>query len=352
MATQTIPQNQDQDKQQQQQHHDASAAVASLNDKCDGKLSTQGPSQIPLLSHCSVPSEQATPQVPGVYGNYNGIGYMQRGTSMISPPIYASSNHWQAQQQHPQQFGMYGGMHPPTTMPSPSIASNASFSPIHGVNSPIMQNSAPFPDSPQLMDISQMLPLSSSRFRKRRQLSPLISGYVAPVSSPQQQIQGQAGQPNTLPSMQFMRRVSVPKIPVSPTSSALNVPRNRTGNHILPCFFDQYNNLRVHGTLSNKGEDSGWEVSSPAILSFLEEAQGIDEENITIIEIKQLLRRYSINATGKKTLLMDRIKTMQKLFKEDLMRRQENLVHQAAQVLASPITDKGKVSEANAASSL
>jgi hypothetical protein len=40
----------------------------------------------------------------------------------------------------------------------------------------------------------------------------------------------------------------------------------------------------------------------------------IDAENITIIEVKQLLRRYSVNATGKKQVLLERIAALRDYF--------------------------------------
>ncbi len=60
----------------------------------------------------------------------------------------------------------------------------------------------------------------------------------------------------------------------------------------------------------------------------------IDEDEITIIEIKQLLRRYGINATGKKTLLMDRIRRLQQFLGTEVKKHEDTtMTHQAAEAL-------------------
>lgn len=200
---------------------------------------------------------------------------------------------------HPQ-YAQFGHPASPSLMSSslmsPSVSSASSFSPIGQGGSPTMV-SAQFPDSPPILDASQML-MSPSRFRKRRQLSPLITGFSEPMQSP--------------PGMLLSRRPAMPKIPVSPSSFSVgSSPRSRSANLILPCFFDQHNNLRTHGHGIDMSSGGGYgEDTRRNARSFLQEAEAIDEENITIVEIKQLLRKYSINATGKKHILMDRIKKM------------------------------------------
>lgn len=112
----------------------------------------------------------------------------------------------------------------------------------------------------------------------------------------------------------FLRRAPVPKIPVTPKSvSAGSSPRARPANLILPCFFDQNNRLRTHGPnmINGTGPSAYWDDFKRNVAMFLAEVEAINEVEITIVEIKQLLRKYSINATGKKHILMDRIKTLQ-----------------------------------------
>lgn len=307
--------------------------ISALHFTSLGKLSNslQPNDQAMAPQSCAVPCEQQLPHTPTGYSGYtthSGATPNVITGALSSQQILGAAAAWQ-DQQFPYALS--------PQMPSPSMASNASFSPNQGLQSP-GQNPIVFPDSPQLMDASQML-RSPSRFRKRRQLSPLISGYADPTMGSPQQPTALAG-----PLSPFLRRVSMPKIPVSPSSASATLhssPRPRSGNLILPCFFDNNNNLRVHGPHSfhhhqhgakaNGNSTSYWDDSRRTILSFLKEAEAIDEENITIIEIKQLLRRYSLSATGKKTVLMDRIRRAQAHFKAD-MEREEQMV---AQTLAS-----------------
>lgn len=347
-------------------------ASEEINSKAEPKV-VMGNPQIPALhfpsldkpsqphdqamapQSCAVPCEQQLPHTPTGYAGYTAhqIASPNIITGALSPhQMLGAAAAWQSQQ-------FPYGLSP--QMPSPSMTSNASFSPGQGLQSP-GHDPILFPDSPQLMDASQML-RSPSRFRKRRQLSPLISGYTDPTMGSPQQPTGLAGSMSP-----FLRRMSMPKIPVSPSASSTlhALPRSRDGNLILPCFFDNNNNLRVHGPHSfhhqhhqhgvkaTGNATSYWDDSRRTILSFLKEAEAIDEENITIIEIKQLLRRYSLSATGKKTVLMDRIRRAQAHFKAD-MEREEQMV---AQTLASnspkskPVhsEDPGKVGVAGSSS--
>lgn len=186
-----------------------------------------------------------------------------------------------------------------------------------------------FPTPPQMMDASQMLG-SPSRFRKRRHLSPLIAGsYMDSHQSPTMHCHQllHAGP-------QFLRRAPMPKIPVAPRSmSAGSSPKARSANLILPCFFDQSNQLRTHGpnVMGGTGPSAYWDDFRRNVAMFLADAEAVNEGEITIVEIKQLLRKYSINATGKKHVLMDRIKTItahlkaQKEFEQATRAKQEAL---------------------------
>lgn len=215
-------------------------------------------------------------------------------------------------------------MHGQSALPSPSISNN-SLSPVNQFRSP-RPEFGPVPTSSPLFDTSQMM--LPGHLRKRRDVTTLLNSN--------EMFQGASFE--STPPMQFLRRVSVPKIPVSPQSKPSHYnPKAKTHNLILPCFFDQNNNLRVHGPpFFDKAAAGGyWDASRQTIQSFLDEAASIDEENITIIEVKQLLRRYSINATGKKTVLMERIRRLQEYLKVELQRQQDTLVRQAAQSLIS-----------------
>lgn len=225
----------------------------------------------------------------------------------------------------PSLYGGWGGCpsSDPYGVPSPPTLGQPA-----SVPNPSLAAAAAFPDSPPMMDASQML-MSPSRFRKRRHLSPLISGYADPFKSPtMQQVPG--GSP-------YIRRYPpVPKIPMSPRSySAGSSPKSaKATTLILPCFFDQSNQLRTHGPhlgmTTQSGPNPYWDDFARNMDAFLEEAARITEDT-TIIEIKQLLRKFGINATGKKHVLADRIQQLQAYMK--CQREQRSAMRQSA---ASP----------------
>lgn len=51
------------------------------------------------------------------------------------------------------------------------------------------------------------------------------------------------------------------------------------------------------------------------LLSFLRETRDLEWENVTVIELKRILRQYELNATGKKADLMQRIKKIRKCYR-------------------------------------
>lgn len=59
-----------------------------------------------------------------------------------------------------------------------------------------------------------------------------------------------------------------------------------------------------------------WQEMLRARSIFLEDTRGMDWENITVIELKRLLRKYGLNSTGKKTLLIERVKEAMKKLQE------------------------------------
>jgi hypothetical protein len=50
-----------------------------------------------------------------------------------------------------------------------------------------------------------------------------------------------------------------------------------------------------------------WQEMLRARKIYLEDTKDMDWENITVIELKRLLRKYGMNSTGKKTLLIERV---------------------------------------------
>lgn len=222
----------------------------------------------------SMPSAAPPPMMPGSvpYGNYQGL----YGGQMVSSPT------------------LYG--YPQMGWPGSSPAmSNLGLSP----GSPTMHQTVPFPDSPPLFDAAQML-MSPGRFKRRPQYTSMISGYgVADGGSP------------TLDSL--VKKAPILKVPMSPSSiPSLSSPRQRPASLVLPFSLNNSNEIVVQGPASFNGTNRNdyWEEAYRNAQRLLCEVEAIDEENITIIEIKQMLRRYGGNATGKKELLIQRLKTM------------------------------------------
>jgi hypothetical protein len=284
------------------------------------------PSQYVHPQYRQMQGPYSMPEPPQVF-NQGPYAYGAGYAPMASPPIYGQMQWGSAvpyyappppmMQQHPH---------------SPSMGSASSFSPQDG--------GVRFPDSPPQLDASQML-MSPSRFRKRRHLSPLLTSGTVDSMAPQQPL-----------SATLMQRMPVAKVPVMPSSySAGSSPKNKAASLVLPCFFDQQNRLRTHGPSisAHTGPSAYWDDTRRNVNEFLGEAAKIDAENITIIEIKQLLRRYCINATGKKTVLMDRIKQLQEFLLAQL-ERERLAMEQANKILPSikELTDPAVVPEKEA----
>lgn len=198
---------------------------------------------------------------------------------------------------------------------SPSLPSNAalSFSPTststmspqsHQVPQHPMMN---FPDSPPLPDAAQIL-LSPTQYKRRRSMAAMMPGF------------GEMASPSSMhsPMMEanLLKRSPVLKVPVSPKSGpnllSISSPKQKGGALVLPFSLNRNDEIVLQGpaTFNYATQNGYWEEAYSNAQRFLQEVQKIDEENITIIEIKQMLRKYGGNATGKKELLMHRLKTM------------------------------------------
>ena len=71
-------------------------------------------------------------------------------------------------------------------------------------------------------------------------------------------------------------------------------------------------------SVSNTSSGSGWFSAMTATKdSFLQEASGIDFQNVTVLEMKQLLRRFGLNSTGKKVQLMERIREIETFLRQE-----------------------------------
>ncbi len=298
---------------------------------------------------------QGMPAAGSAHGHYAGPAPIEQSYPHMAVSNYGIYSPNMAASAPAAQYA-YGGAYAAwPTAPALSPLSHARLGqspPLGGASA--FPNSLPFPDSPPMLDAGQML-MSPSRFRKRRHLSPLISGYAdsdvggqsvpvqapmsaaAPFSSPQMgrfyTAMASSAPPYSHHQMgggsPLMRHQPMLKVPVSPSASTAYSPRMRPATLVLPCFLNQDNAVVPQGPLSYEmpAPSSYWEDTLTNARSFLREADAIDEDNITILEIKQMLRKYCINATGKKHVLLERIRKLQAYFRE--MHDKERLSTQA-----------------------
>lgn len=206
----------------------------------------------------------------------------------------------------------------------------------------MMMSSQPTPTSPYLNSFAPYLPPYGN---------PMIPAYphapfmMAPPMSP------------------MNVTVKLPMAPLTPTnysngnndgsSSALKIPL------VLPCHLQQQdqqaqntvapNVSKLQTCLSSSTISSGVpsrcssiapnsSISSRSIASsqrqqnwfteisatkdrFLRDVDGIDFTNVTVLELKQILRRFGLNSTGKKAQLVERIKEISKYLKTEGKKR-------------------------------
>lgn len=105
---------------------------------------------------------------------------------------------------------------------------------------------------------------------------------------------------------------------------------------VLPCSLDENNKVIPQGPLvfdKPVPANGYWGQTLISAQCFLRESQAIDAENITIVEVKQLLRKYSVNATGKKHILLERIDALRKYFLSVQDRLANSAVHPEMPIL-------------------
>lgn len=216
-----------------------------------------------------------------------------------------------------------------------------------------------FPDSPGMPDAAQMLlspsggssPSSDAHAAKRRHLSPLVSGlYYVPAAdlgraSPPvlRPAAGRAakvllsprsgyyasppmasgelsagGSPGLAPQYMVMSGHSAwarspPAFAAAPRASYAHgsTPAGVRDVMQLPVTVSDANAVSLSPPSSLGPRNGHWHQRCVAnSRAYLHDTRAIDEENITIIEVKTLLRRYGLNATGKKHVLLERIRAI------------------------------------------
>lgn len=209
-------------------------------------------------------------------------------------------------------------MNPYGMMPDPAMMG------MEWVGSPILgPNGAGglFPTSPPMMN-NQMMFLPVSRF-KRPRISPYMSASEAPSPFP--------GSPTGFGMWPMRTPITKPvKVALSPVqkggdSRACHYGEQNQGKCMplfLPTLPPETNRTNAAGSKgdsntilmtggpeikSPKGGNSLQEKIQETLRSFLSCTRNLEWENITVAELKRILRRYDLNATGKKADLINRI---------------------------------------------
>lgn len=201
---------------------------------------------------------------------------------------------------------------------------------------------AGYPTSPSLLDPTQQFLLMQQQRLKRPRVSPLLGpGGLEPTFIPA----GCAAGMNMFPlgGAIFGRRAA--KMPLSPVNRVDKRPVPPEPHDKMPIV------LPVTGATgtaaatvasASASAPAGTSRSTPVrllpatgapqesrpappptveenieknLLSFLRETRDLEWENVTVIELKRILRQYELNATGKKADLMQRIKKIRKCYR-------------------------------------
>jgi hypothetical protein len=62
--------------------------------------------------------------------------------------------------------------------------------------------------------------------------------------------------------------------------------------------------------------NSFWKTLKPAAASFLRDIEGYDYENVTVHQMKEVLRKYGLNSTGKKSTLVQKLEQVKNILQQ------------------------------------
>lgn len=213
-------------------------------------------------------------------------------------------------------------------------------------------------ESPPMLHMSYENMMFSPPSQKKRYLSPdmnqsnIINAQMAQGLSPQSAMFMPQTTPllhmNTFPtvylsqqeylqSLYFQGAGQNQKPIISSFSKSNSSNSTQDSNLVLPCYLNRNDEIVIQGPFANLASGKNtieelskmvgpsstniyWSETVKNARTFINYASKIDEVNITIIEIKKFLRKYCISATGKKSLLMERVRTLQKHMEELLQK--------------------------------
>lgn len=264
---------------------------------------------------------------------------------------------------------------PSTTNLYEKIHTQASASPTLSTTALPPSSPMMFPYSPHLMGSPSALMMGnepawmhSTRTRRRRSAhaSPAM-GYVPLMGSPAMTYA--PGMYTTSPPMQMAHlngmyyaaaptaspamnvTVKLPMAPLTPTNTAVkpsgssnqkvplmlpchllsagitgNCPSNEAASNLSSGVPSRASSVAPGSSISNySASSSSWFTQMSATKDqFLEEAAALkDFANVTVMEMKQLLRKFGLNSTGKKVQLMERIKEIETFLRSESRKHQQ-----------------------------
>lgn len=161
--------------------------------------------------------------------------------------------------------------------------------------------------------------LQHGRTKRRRHSSPMLSAMAASypgaehslgsstLSSPQS-TSSTLSSPASPMAMMSLASPTLPKMPLIPLpgrvvasddGERVGSGRRLSSPMILPLDLKP----------EEIADDAWWAEMLRSRKSFLHDTTDVDWENITVIELKRILRKYGLHSVGKKTVLVERIQT-------------------------------------------
>ena len=159
--------------------------------------------------------------------------------------------------------------------------------------------------------------LQHGRTKRRRHSSPMLSAMAAAYPGMEHALgsptlststASSLSSPSSPMAMMSLGSPTLPKMPLIPLPGrALSMEdpervgsgRRLSSPMILPLDLKP----------EEIADDAWWAEMLRSRESFLRDTTGVDWENITVIELKRILRKYGLHSVGKKTVLVERIQS-------------------------------------------
>lgn len=145
--------------------------------------------------------------------------------------------------------------------------------------------------------------LNGNRIKKKRD-SPLVTHYLNSIQDPY--------------TIDLIKNDSNPKVPI-PKSLHLTSESSCEQPLKFPFIF----NLNPDGTLDSvtvsiDTQSSFWTNLKDSFHSFLHITSTIDYETITVTELKTILKKFGLNTSGKKIILVEKLKKIREILRNDI----------------------------------